>query len=290
MSLWKVLVGLALIGSLASIAWAQAPPAGTPPPATQPAPAQEPPAAAQTPPAAATQAPPAEATPPAAAATTPAVTPPAATGPEGHIEGIKQSLASSAAALKSYEWMQTVALSLKGEEKSRKDYKCSYGADGKVQKTPVANAATEEQKKKKGLRGKAVANKMEEIQATLKAATELMDQYSPLDPAKIQAAKAAGNLSVSVPGADNRVRVTIKNYLKQGDVVEVEVDGAKNTLQGVTITSAMDQGDVKGPVTAKVTYAALADGTMYTIKQVLDMKAQSLKVDVDNSAYTKKAS
>jgi len=288
MSLWKVLVGLALIGSLASIAWAQAPPAGTPPPATQPAPAQQPPATQ--PPAAATQAPPAEATPPAAAATTPAVTPPAATGPEGHIEGIKQSLASSAAALKSYEWMQTVALSLKGEEKSRKDYKCSYGADGKVQKTPVANAATEEQKKKKGLRGKAVANKMEEIQATLKAATELMDQYSPLDPAKIQAAKAAGNLSVSVPGADNRVRVTIKNYLKQGDVVEVEVDGAKNTLQGVTITSAMDQGDVKGPVTAKVTYAALADGTMYTIKQVLDMKAQSLKVDVDNSAYTKKAS
>ena len=269
MSLWKVLVGSVLIGSMASIASAQAPPAETQPPATQPPPAQ---------------------VPPAAAATTPAVTPPAATGPEGHIEGIKQSLASSAVALKSYEWTQTVALSLKGEEKSRKDYKCSYGADGKVQKTPVANAATEEQKKKKGLRGKAVANKMEEIQATLKAATELMDQYSPLDPAKIQAAKAAGNVSVSVPGADNRVRVTIKNYLKQGDVVEVEVDGAKNTLQSVSITSAMDQGDVKGPVTAKVTYAALADGTQYTIKQVLDMKAQSLKVDVDNSAYSKKAS
>ena len=285
MSLWKVLVGLALIGSLASIAWAQAPPAETQPPATQP-----PPAAAQTPPPAATQAPPAEATPPAAAATTPAVTPPAATGPESHIEGIKQSLAASAVAIKSYEWTQTVALSLKGEEKSRKDYKCSYGADGKVQKTAVPSTATEETKKKKGLRGKAVANKMEDIQATLKAATELMDQYSPLDPAKIQAAKAAGNVSVSVPGADNRVRVTIKNYLKQGDVVEVEVDGAKNTLQGVTITSAMDQGDVKGPVTAKVTYAALADGTQYTIKQVLDMKAQSLKVDVDNGSYSKKAS
>ena len=286
MSLWKVLVGLALIGSLASVAWAQAPPAETQPPAAT----QPPPAAAQAPPAAATQAPPAEATQPPPAATVAAVTPPAATGPESHIEGIKQSLATSAAALKSYEWTQTVALSLKGEEKSRKDYKCSYGADGKVQKTAVPSTATEETKKKKGLRGKAVANKMEDIQATLKAATELMDQYSPLDPAKIQAAKAAGNVSVSVPGADNRVRVTIKNYLKQGDMVEVEVDGAKNTLQSVSITSAMDQGDVKGPVSAKVTYAALADGTQYTIKQVLDMKAQSLKVDVDNGSYSKKAS
>jgi hypothetical protein len=252
---------LALIGSLASIAWAQAPPAtGTQPP-----------------PAAATQPP-------------PAVTPPAATGPESHIEGVKQSLAASATALKQYEWVQTVALSMKGEEKSRKDYKCSYGADGKVQKMPATTAATEEPKKKKGLRGKAVANKTEEVQATLKAATELMDQYSPLDPAKIQAAKGAGNVSVSVPGADNRVRVTIKNYLKQGDVVEIEVDGSKNTLQSVSITSAMDQGDVKGPVTAKVTYAALADGTQYTAKQVLDMKAQSLKVDIENSGYSKKAS
>jgi hypothetical protein len=306
MRVWMGLVGLMLVGTLATVAVAQEPPAaGTqPPPATgtqpppdagtQPPPAatqESPPAAAQTPPPAAE--PPAAAQPPAAAtqpapAAAPAQAQAPADTPESRIEAVKQSLTTSAASLKSYEWAQTVALSMSGEEKSRKSYKCSYGTDGKVQKT-LAGAPAEE-KKKKGLRGKAVEKKMAEIDASLKAAMALLDQYSPLEPTRIQAAKAAGNLSVSVPAADNRVRITIKNYLKPGDVVELEVDGAKNTLQSVAITSAMDQGEVKGPVTAKVTYSALVDGTVYTMKQAVDLTAQKLKVDVENSGYAKKAS
>ena len=181
------------------------------------------------------------------------------------------------------------ALSMKGEEKARKDYKCSYGPDGKIKKAPAAGAA-EEPKKKKGIRGKIAGNKMEDMEAALKASMALIDQYSPLEAARLQTAKSTGNVSVSVPGADNRVRITIKNYLKPGDVVEAEVDGAKNTLQSVSITSNMEQADVKGPVAAKVTYAAMADGTLYPAQQVLDLKAQELKIDVENSSYTKKPS
>ena len=78
--------------------------------------------------------------------------------------------------------------------------------------------------------------------------------------------------------------------LKPGDVVELEVDGAKNTLQSVSIASTMEKEDAKGPVAAKVTYAAMADGTLYPAQQVLDLKAQSLKIDVENSGYSKKPS
>ena len=268
-------LALAIVAFLPSVAVAQEPPAtGTQPP-----------------PATGTQPPPAETTPPPAATTQPA-TPavaetPAAPTPEGRIEAIKQSLVTSAAALKQYEWSQKVTVSLKGEEKARKDYKCSYGPDGKLHKV-AAGAPAEEAKKKRGLRGKAVENKKEEIEAALKASMALLDQYSPLEAARLQTAKNTGNLSVSVPGADNRVRITIKNYLKPGDVVELEVDGSKNTLQSVSITSTIEQADAKGPVAAKVTYAAMADGTLYPFQQVLDLKAQSLKVDVENSGHAKK--
>jgi len=284
MKLWNCFLAVVIVASLATIAGAQEPPAGTqPPPATgtQPPPAQATPPPATTPP-------PAEATPPPAATTQPA---PAAAdpAPEGRLEAVKQSLATSMAALKQYEWSQKVAVSLKGEEKARKDYKCSYGADGKLQKVPAA-AAAEESKKKRGLRGKAVENKKEEIDAALKASMALLDQYTPLEAARLQTAKSTGNVSVSVPGADNRVRITIKNYLKPGDVVELEVDGAKNTLQSVSIASTMEKEDAKGPVAAKVTYAAMADGTLYPAQQVLDLKAQSLKIDVENSGYSKKPS
>ena len=284
---WNCLLAVAIVASLATVAGAQEPPAGTQPP---PAAGTQPPPAEATPPA--TTPPPAEATPPATTAQpapAAAAETPAAPTPEGRIDAVKQSLATSGAALKQYEWSQKVAISMKGEEKSRKDYKCSYGADGKVQKVPAA-AAAEEPKKKKGLRGKVVENKKEDIEAALKASMALLDQYSPLEAARLQTAKNTGNVSVSVPGADNRVRITIKNYLKPGDVVELEVDGAKNTLQSVSITSSMEQENAKGPVAAKVTYAAMADGTLYPAQQVLDLKAQSLKVDVENSSYTKKPS
>ena len=92
---------------------------------------------------------------------------------------------------------------------------------------------------------------------------------------------------MSVPGADGKVRVTIKNYLKPGDEVGIVADAAKNTLQSVTIKSYVEGDKDKSPVTGSVTYAALADGTPYAAKESLDISAQKLKVDITNSGYRK---
>jgi hypothetical protein len=202
---------------------------------------------------------------------------------QDRVEMLKQSFAASQQALRQYEWVETVALSLSGEEKVRQQYQCYYGAEGKLQKVPVAADAKED--KKRGLRGKAVESKKAELEASLKAAVALLQQYAPLDPAKIQAAKAAGNVSVSVPGADGRIRVTIKNYLKPGDEIVAEVDGTKNTLQSVSISSFVEEKAAKSPVSAKVTYAELPDGTSYPAKQALGISAQSLTVNIDNTGY-----
>jgi len=207
---------------------------------------------------------------------------------EARIESMKQSLVASKAALKHYEWIETTALSIGGEEKVKQQNTCYYGADGALQKVPVAADAKED--KKRGLRGKVVESKKEEFAAAIKSATALMHQYAPLDPAKIQAAKAAGNVSVSVPGADGMVRVTIKDYLKPGDQVTVVVHGAKNALQSVAIQSFAENGKDKNPVAGSVSYAALADGTAYPAKQSLEISAQKLKVDIQNSGYRKHTS
>jgi hypothetical protein len=165
--------------------------------------------------------------------------------PEERIEMVKQQFVASKAGLKQYEWVETVALSLSGEEKVRQQYQCYYGAEGALQKVPVAADAKED--KKRGLRGKAVESKTAELEASLKEATSLLQQYATLDPARIKAAKDAGNVSVSVPSADGRVRVTMKSYLKLGDQVEVELDSAKNTVKGVSITSFVEQANTTAP-------------------------------------------
>ena len=51
---------------------------------------------------------------------------------------LKAALAASQASLRQYEWMETTVTSLKGEEKSRKQQRCYYGADGVLQKVAVS--------------------------------------------------------------------------------------------------------------------------------------------------------
>jgi len=127
--------------------------------------------------------------------------PAAPAGSTDHVAALKQSLQKSAAALRQYQWVETTAISIKSEEKSRTQANCHYGADGKVQKTPIAAAPASDSKKPRGVRGKIVENKKEEISESTKEAVALVKQYVPPDPARIQAAKDGGRLSVTPPSA-----------------------------------------------------------------------------------------
>jgi hypothetical protein len=201
-----------------------------------------------------------------------------------HVAAVKQSLQSSMAALRHYQWVETTVMSLKGEEKSRTQNNCSYGADGKVAKVPVAPAA--EADKKRGLRGKAVEKKKEEISAATKEAMALVKQYVPPDPARIQAAKAAGRVTVSTPDATGQVQVVIKDYLKPGDSLTLDVNAASDHITGLTVSTFTDKKD---PVGLKVSFDALEDGTVHVAKTQLDVPAQDLGIAIENSGYKKAA-
>ena len=59
--------------------------------------------------------------------------------PDQMVAALKQNLAESQQRLRKYEWIETTALSLKGEEKSRKQQRVYYGADGKLTKLPIGS-------------------------------------------------------------------------------------------------------------------------------------------------------
>jgi hypothetical protein len=46
---------------------------------------------------------------------------------EQRVAALKQSIAESQARLRKYEWIETTIISLKGEEKDRKEQRCYYG-------------------------------------------------------------------------------------------------------------------------------------------------------------------
>ncbi len=112
------------------------------------------------------------------------------------VAALKASLAASQAMLKQYEWIETTVISLKGDEKSRKQQRCHYGADGGLQKVDVSQSP--EAAKKPGLRGLIAEKKKGELKDYMENAVSLVKSYVPPDPAMIQAAKDAGKMSIQI--------------------------------------------------------------------------------------------
>ena len=205
-----------------------------------------------------------------------------------HAAAVKDSLAKSMAALRQYQWVETTAVSIKGEEKSRTENTCYYGADGKLQKTPIGAPPSDEGKKKKrGIKGKVAENKKEDISDAMKEAIGLVKQYVPPDPAKIQAAKDAGRLTLTPPDPAGQIRIVIKDYLKPGDSLTLDVNAATDRILGVTIATFTEKE--KDKVGLKVSFGAFADGTVYPAKTQLDIASQELAVSIENAGYKKLA-
>ena len=142
---------------------------------------------------------------------------------------------------------------MKGEEKSRTQKQCFYGPDGKVQKQPLS--APPQQAAPGGVKGKLVEKKKAEITATMTQAVDLVHQYVPPDPQRIQAAKSAGNLAMT-PSGPNSARLDLKNYLKPGDTLSLGLDTAGNALQTVSVKSYLADAVRRGHAGRDVRAAA----------------------------------
>jgi hypothetical protein len=206
--------------------------------------------------------------------------------PEERVAALKANLAASQAALRQYEWIETTVVSLKGEEKSRQQNRCYHGADGALQKVPVT-APPAPAKKKRGLRGRIVENKKEELAGYMKEAVELVHQYVPPASARIQAVKDAGQVTLQPDGTNKRLKLTFAGYLKPGDSLGMDVELGSNRILGVKVSTYL--ASPQEQVNLDVRFSALNDGTSYPAETVLDAKAKDLRVTVQNSGYRKLA-
>jgi hypothetical protein len=206
---------------------------------------------------------------------------------QDRVAAFKKSLQENQARLKQYEWIETTSTSVKGDVKSKKENRCYYGADGRVQKVPVgAPPAAAAAPQARGLKKKVIENKKEDMAEYMQKAAELIQQYVPPNPDAIQKAKDANKISVK-PGDSGRVHLDIRDYLKAGDLLGVDLDTASNQIGGLQVSSYLDSK--KDAVTLDVKFAKLDDGSSYPAQSVLDVKAKEVKVNVQNSGYKKTA-
>jgi hypothetical protein len=202
-----------------------------------------------------------------------------------HVAAIKQTLQASMAALRQYQWVETSTVTIKDEEKSRKQERCQYGTDGQVVKTPLGGEDEGEGGKHRGLRGRVAKKKRKKISASMEEALALVKQYVPPDPARIESAKQGGRVLVQPPDADGNIEIDVADYLKPGDLLTIGLNPALDHLTEMTIKSYTESE--KEAVKLKVGFGTLPDGTIHPAEIHLRVEEQQLKVDIKNSDYTK---
>ena len=210
--------------------------------------------------------------------------------PQERAAAIKESVAKNQASLKQYTWVETTEISLKGEVKKKEQKQCSYGADGKVQKTPIPGAAPAPAPpaqpsggRRGGGRAKQaiVENKVEDLKDYMEKVAALVQEYVPPAPDKIQAAQGAGKVSALPSGG-----IAIANYVKPDDLLSIGFDMAAKKITTYKVNSYVEKPK-EDEVTLSVTFGRLADGTSYPQETVLKAAAKNVQVKVTNSGYKK---
>jgi hypothetical protein len=196
------------------------------------------------------------------------------------LAAVKQAAAANAEALRTYTWLEKTEILLKGELKATKVDSCRYGPDGKVQKTPVVQPPPAE--KKRGLRGKIVANKTEEMKEELQATVGLIQEYVPPAPDRIQVVMNAGTASLAQAGPQ-RVAFIFPGYVKAGDALTVTFDKAITALQQIDVKTWLDKPEE--PATLSVAMKALPNGVSFPGSIVLKIVDRNLEVRVTKSNY-----
>lgn len=194
------------------------------------------------------------------------------------IAELKQSMAANQAKLRTYQWVETTEVSLKGEIKKREQKQCRYGPDGQVQKTPIGEAGGGSKRPQRGLRGKIVEKKVDELKDYMERVSSLVSRYVPPDPQKMRAA----NASLNRPAA-GIASLVFQDYAKPGDKVTLAFDTAARKLQSYTVNTYLDSPQDIVNLTAE--FSSLPDGTNYIAQTRLNATGKQITVNTTNSNY-----
>ena len=204
-------------------------------------------------------------------------------GLQQHLAALKNIMTASQQDLRTYQWVETTTVLVNGEQKSYKEESCYYGADGSIQKLPIASSAPPP--KKRGFRGMIQSSEQSSMTDTMKQAVALIKSYVPPNTFKLEQAKQSGNVSFDMVQPGQVVRLNFKNYNLPGDVLSITLNIQTNRILELNVSTYL--GSPSTPVTMVAQMGTLMDGSTYTARTELSLPSSNLEVDVTNTGYRK---
>jgi hypothetical protein len=198
---------------------------------------------------------------------------------------VKQAMATNKQLLAQYSWTEQDVISLKGEEKKEELYNVQLGPNGKPQKTPVdPNSMSDDDRKKRGLRGRIIEKKTEEYKEYAQSIKALIEQYVPPDRQNLQQAYQQGNVMIGgEAGNPGEYRLVISNYLKQGDNMTLVMNKAQKDLVSLTISTYLS--DPSDAVNVNVQFNRIPGGPNHVSSETINGVSKQLTIAVQNTNY-----
>lgn len=193
---------------------------------------------------------------------------------------IAAGVAANHEKLRQYTYTQKTEVFLKGELKTTKMAQVHFDpATGQKVSVPQGPDAQPESQAR-GLKGRIIEKKKDEIKEYVERLVGLMGQYLPPNPDKVKAALPGAQVT---PPAGGEAMVAFSNYLKQGDKMTLSANAGTKKLDHIAISSSLDND----PVAFDVSFARLPDGTNYPSLTSIKAEAKQLEIRVTTSDYHK---
>src|SRR5271165_6517131 len=139
---------------------------------------------------------------------------------QAKLAAVNQAIAENKQKLHQYQWIETMQLTLKGDQKPPTQNSCVYGPDGQVQKTPIGPPP--EQPSGGRLKERIIERKEEEMKEYMGEVKGLLGMYVPPDPQKMEQAYQAGKASLNPAGGF--INLVFRDYAQPGDQMTLTFD------------------------------------------------------------------
>lgn len=203
---------------------------------------------------------------------------------------LKQAMAENQQALAQYQWLETMTISLKSEQKKQEHFQVRLGPDGKPQKTsldpPPSSSSDDSGGRRRGrVKEHVVEKKKEEYKDYADQIKSLIQQYLPPNKETLQQAFQAGNVTIGSAGAPGAYSLNIANYLKQGDKMNIVFDKAQGGITSINLASYLN--DPKDAVNVNVSFSSIPGGPNHIDSETINGVSKQLTIGVQNSNYQK---
>jgi len=177
-----------------------------------------------------------------------------------------------------YSWKMRVELTLDKETKPAQIYQLRYDADGKLQKTQVT--ATEEVKKKRGIRGKIQKGKIEDFKEWTEQVVELLKDYMAPSPGTMMDFYSKAAMSSAEGGT---VQMSATGFLTKEDKATFWIDKETGTPVRYQFVTTLDGDSIEG----NVEFQRVTDGPQYPARVTVSVPAREVTAKIEQFDFVK---